>query len=86
MVRIPESRLLIPRPGFNPWIGNAAQSKKKKNTPQTEIKAWGSEERFLTEDTNLKKTVSLWMVFKATEKSKMIIFCICSCLFFPTVY
>ena len=50
MVRIPESRLLIPWPGFNPWLGNAAQSKKKQ--PQTEIKAWGSEERFLTEDTN----------------------------------
>ena len=30
MVRIPESRLLIPWPGFNPWLGNAAQSKKKK--------------------------------------------------------
>lgn len=28
MVRIPESRLLIPWPGFNPWLGNAAQSKK----------------------------------------------------------
>ena len=32
MVRIPESRLLIPWPGFNPWLGNAAQSKKKTTT------------------------------------------------------
>lgn len=52
MVRIPESRLLIPWPGFNPWLGNAAESKKKKTKPQTEIKVWDSEERFLTEDTN----------------------------------
>lgn len=35
MVRIPESRLLIPWPGFNPWLGNAAQSKKKKKKNQT---------------------------------------------------